>query len=157
MFRIDLSEVVWLDEEILAERIDASKDKICVNMAIADLYASDSVRTMSDNWLKAWYTAETLASFTSEATYSVRDDDGTGMFEFLLIDVETTGMTHALIDLGPAFDPDDLEAMALIYDEAQEWLENKGNTRVRFPELQHNYEADTEAAEEWESQNPEDE
>jgi hypothetical protein len=58
-------------------------------------------------------------------------------------------------NFGEAFDPDDLEGMAFIYDEAQEWLESRGNEITRFPSLEESYEQERTDADEWEKDHPE--
>jgi hypothetical protein len=59
--------------------------------------------------------------------------------------VDSKPLAARAVELAFAFDPD-REASALIYNEAEDWLDRRGGTPARFPELEHNYRNDAEAA-----------
>jgi hypothetical protein len=152
MLQFDMSDVMWMDEDVLVRRIQQSSDRLCVTMTIDDLYRAGSIQLIADNWLKTWFIAESLADCASVARCDFHEGDrgaGNLVFDFESVDAER--MAAQLLDFAAVFDPDDLEAGALIYDEATDWLENKGDHPSRFPEIEECYRVDAEQAAEKEN------
>jgi hypothetical protein len=60
---------------------------------------------------------------------------------------DVSGFVAAVIEFAPVFDPDDLEPSALIYDEAEEWLDQRRGSAL-LPDLEKCYRDDANAARE---------
>jgi hypothetical protein len=145
MIQLNASDLAWIDEETLLRRLKDSPGWLRLEATISEVYESQSMRAIADNWLKAWFVAESLAACAKSVSCSFREGErGAGEFILDFRDTAPDQMAAKLLEFSGAFDPDDLEAMALIYDEAEDWLEKRGNVTARFPQIEEAYR--TEAA-----------
>ncbi len=117
-----------------------------------DLYQANSRSELAAKWLKVWYLAERLADNTDSASCAYSEGEfGAGKIQIELACCDARSLAKSLLEFAPAFDPDDLEACSLIYDEASEWLEKRANSVSWFPNLEQHYRDDAENAAEEES------
>jgi hypothetical protein len=145
MIQLNASDLAWLDEDTLLRRLRKSPAWLRLEATIFQVYESESVRAIADNWLKAWFVGESLAACAKSVSCSFREGErGAGEFILDFRDIAPDQMAVRLLEFAGAFDPDDLEAMALIYNEAEDWLEKRGNATARFPQIEEAYR--TEAA-----------
>jgi hypothetical protein len=147
MLALRIEDVPKLSEADLADQIHRSGGQIGLIVVVPDLYQAQSRTELADNWLKIWYLAERLADHTESALCRFREEDfGAGRFEFDLTCGASREFAANLIEFASAFDPDDLEANALIYDEVEEWLEARGTTSAWFPNIEQHYRDDADSA-----------
>jgi hypothetical protein len=142
------NDIVSLDPQSLAKRIDENGRQVRFTIEIPNLYAATSKTALAENWLKAWYTGERLASHAVSPKCKASDDGtvGTGTLVFDLIAADSLAMAEDLIEFAAVHSGDDLEAAAFAYDEADDWLANRGDAVTRFSELEKNYRADAATA-----------
>lgn len=101
------------------------------------------MQIVAHNWLKVWLVAESLAENAKTVRCSFQEGElGAGEFVLDFENIDPYAMAEKLLGFAGAFDPDDLEAGVLIYDEADDWLEKRGETLARFPEIEEAYRTD---------------
>jgi len=158
MLHINMNDILSADEEEIAERLLKAGPELRVTMSVSDQYRANSKAELAENWLKSWYVAESLASNASQWNCQFAEgEDGAGEFEFRFVVTDLKGMAGRIAEFAPLFDPDDLEFNALIYDEAHDWLDARGEIKARFPDLEESYRGDAEMAKEYEGDVKEDE
>ena len=151
MFHLNLNDALSVEEDQVTRDVQLAGSELTVSMSVADQYRANSKTELAKNWLKSWYIAETLAKHANECHCEFKEGaNGCGDFQFRFVVEDATGMAKALTEFAQVFDPDNLEAGAFIYDEAHDWLEERGSTGSRFPEIESNYREDAAMAEEYE-------
>jgi hypothetical protein len=149
MLELHLNDLLDADAADLARRIREAGGNLQVTLTVDDQYRSDSKWALAHGWLRTWYIAESLAEHASKPTCDFQEGErGAGEFEFKFSAVNAPAMTEKLVEFAAVFDPDELECGALMYDEAAEWLENRGEKPAKFPDLEEAYRADLAAAKE---------
>jgi hypothetical protein len=144
---LDLAMLVDQDAEFIHRTIRDSADQVAITFSLQDTYYSTSKHEVARSALKAWYVGERIAEFCRSVRVGENEgSSGEGLFLFLAHVSDGHGLAAFLADLAPAFDPDNLEASAEFGAEAEGWLEERGNTVSRFPELEQNYRIDAEQA-----------
>ena len=147
VLELNMSDASWLDETLLRRRVQQSS-ALRITMEVTDLYQAASRTRLAQNWLKIWYISECLARHGNDCQCSFHEVEfGAGLvvLEFAVQDVP--GLVATVIEFAPVFDPDDLEASAEIYGEAEEWLDKRTEPPM-FGELEKCYRDDAEAARE---------
>lgn len=154
MLDVNMADVAWLDEEALASQIEL-QGKLRITMIIPELYVAQTPVETAGNWLKVWFIAESLATYANQVSCSFNEvDDGAGQVILEFESIDAPNMADRLSTFGGVFDPDDLEESAQIFDEALEWVENRGTARAIFPGLEECYRNEQAFAEEWEKEHP---
>ncbi len=145
---LDLETLVGQSAESICRIIRDSADQVAITFSLQDTYYSTSKHEIARSALKAWYIGERIAGFCkSVRTQDDQGASGEGLFLFLADVSDRHGLAAFLADLVPAFDPDsDGLAECELTDEAEEWLEKRGDACARFPELERDYRIDAEQA-----------
>ena len=151
MLYLTMDDILGHDERSLADSLNESEGHLQLSVSVSDLFQAQSRTELAQHWLKIWYFAERLAEFASTATCRYKEGDrGSGEFDFEFAIIDIPLFAARLTELATSFDPDDLEAMAFIYDEAEEWLSKRGDSPAWFPILEQNFRADSAEAQEYE-------
>lgn len=146
---LDVAELAGQSTDAIRRQISEAGGRVSISFSLQDAYYSTSKAEIALSALKAWYIGERIAEFCSSVRHG--DDEGIhgeGLF-VLHADVHNaSGLAGFLADLAPAFDPDNLEAEAELGAEAEDWLESRGASPAKFPDLEQAYRIDAnEAAE----------
>jgi hypothetical protein len=112
-------------------------------MTVLEQYHASSSWQLAQEWLKTWYIAESMVQYASNWSCQFHEGErGAGEFTFEFRVCDPAGMARKLVEFGLVFDENNLEPGALIYDAAEEWLENRPSSAARFPELEACYRGD---------------
>ena len=131
-----MTDLLDVSDEDLACQIEKASRAIRLTITVADLYQANSKTELAQNWLKVWYTAERLAEHALSATCIVRGDElGVGNLVFTITADDPLALAADLIEFAAVYGGDDLEASALIYDEAEDWLKNRRGSQAWFSRL----------------------
>lgn len=145
---LDLVALVGQSAESIHRTIRDSADQVAITFSLQDTYYSTSKHQIARSALTAWYIGERIAGFCKSVR--TQDDEGAsgeGLFLFLADVSDGHGLAAFLADLVPAFDPDsDGLAECELANEAEEWLEKRGDAGARLPELERDYRIDAEQA-----------
>jgi len=148
VLELDMSDAAWLDPTTLRRCLKQTA-KVRMTWEEAELYRANSRTELALNWLKTWYVAETLAKHAVKAECDFREGErnaGIIVLELTISDPEA--FAAQVVEFAPVFDPDEIEAPALIFDEAEDWLEKRGDQSPRFPELERCYRDEADEAKE---------
>lgn len=157
MLELSVADLLEVSEEDLARRIENAGGIVRLTIVVADLYHAGSKTELAQNWLKVWYTAEHLADHAASATCAVGEGElGVGNLAFDLAADDPHALAADLIRFGVVYGGEDLEASALTYDEAEDWLSNRRDVPAWFPVLELNYRNDAAQAAEFEGYCPAD-
>lgn len=151
ILELNMIDVSWLDPFALERSVQQSTG-VRITMDVPDLYRADSKTALAQNWLKTWYISECLAKYAARVVCHFHEVDfGTGVvvLEFAIRDVP--GFVARVLEFGPVFDPNELEASALIYDEAEDWLNKRADSPTLLPDLENCYRDDADVATDEES------
>jgi len=155
MLEVDVTDLLDVNEEDLARQIENAGGTVRLTSVVANLYQASSKTALAQNWLKVWYTAERLADHAASATCTVCEGElGGGNLAFNLAADDPHALAADLIEFGAVYGGEDLEASALIYGEAEDWLKNRGDAPAWFPVLETNYRNDAAQAAEFEGYCP---
>jgi hypothetical protein len=143
---LKIADINWLDANALQRSIEGAGDVRLV-IEVPELYRAATRTYLAQNWLKVWYVCECLAQYTTQVACDFHEVDfGAGVVVLDCSIKDVPGFLEKLLELGPAFDPDELEAPALIYDEAEDWLDKRGDIPALLPQLEECYRDDAEIA-----------
>jgi hypothetical protein len=155
MLEFQIEELVNQSCEEVALKIENAGGRFRVHLVVHDLYEASSKEELARNWLKIWYTGERLADSALTAKCEYWEGElGTGHFVFELCADDAEEVSEALLNFTSAYDEDDLEATTFIHDEADEWLEKRGDVPAWFPNLERHYREDAEMLAEWSKDHP---
>jgi hypothetical protein len=146
ILEINMTDVSWLDPAALERSIKQSR-AVRITMEVPGLYRAESKTALAQNWLKVWYISECFAKHAAQVECTFHEGDlGAGVVVLQLVIRDMAAFVTQVLEFGPVFDPDELEAPALIYDEAEDWLDKRGGSPAALTELEKCYRDDAEAA-----------
>src|SRR5690349_19083923 len=116
ILEIRLDDAAWLDPETLQCRLEQSRG-VRLKWEQPNSYRASSKRELALNWLKSWYIAESFGRHASHWACTFHEGDfGAGILALDLSVSDINSFAATLADFAEIFDPDDIEASALIYD-----------------------------------------
>jgi hypothetical protein len=155
MLQLNVTDLLDVSDEDLVRRIEEASGVVQMTITVADLYQANSKTELAQNWLKVWYTAERLAEHARSATCIVSEAElGVGNLVFTIAADDPFALAADLIGFAVVYGGDDLEASALVHDEAEDWLRNRGDSPAWFSGLEQNYRDDAALAAELEGYCP---